>query len=135
MKKRKMLRWLKSLVVFGRLLSVIVFFITVSLCDFTTELWIVVYNFFVIMLLVFSCEIVNNKICWLEIEVKSTIEDEKNIVNGPARCVRCRKKSQFLWPQGGGICSSCLIKKYSLEEAKEGVADCFHSGLEALYIK
>jgi len=74
------------------------------------------------------------KISRLEKIEVDLIQRNKKIIFGKRRCQVCRKWFKILWPQQGGICSSCLLANYTIFEAKKGVNTNHYKDLEEMYM-
>ena len=50
-----------------------------------------------------------------------------------AKCRKCRRSFDSLWPFGGGLCGKCLVKKYSIKYVLQNTCECLHKRVAELY--
>ena len=74
------------------------------------------------------------KINRLEKTEDNLIQRDKKVIFGKRKCKICQKYFNFLWPQQGGICNSCLFENYTISEAKEGVNTDHYEELDEMFI-
>ncbi len=64
------------------------------------------------------------------------VEKRKDVIwGGKTKCRNCSAQAEFLLPFDGGICEECIVYRYSLEDAKNGVLPQYHEGIDAIYEK
>jgi len=53
----------------------------------------------------------------------------------PSICKKCHTSHDSLYPLGGGVCGSCLVKNFTLEQAIKAMCSCLHGDIARLYRK
>ena len=51
------------------------------------------------------------------------------------KCTACEIIQERVWPLGDGVCNSCLVSNFTLEQALAATCSCHHDELKRLYLK